>query len=92
MSEPTCCDLPDLVKTANPLPWTTGGPNDHSKPQQTASSSPLISVVDPVYYLKQSEVRFVNPYQQKQFLSIIKLKTPKPSAFTTLHSAKLGNP
>jgi len=52
MFEPDCCDLPDLVKTATPLPWTTGGPNDHSKPQQTASISPTVSVADPTYYYK----------------------------------------
>ena len=52
MSEPDCCDLPDLVETAIPLPWTTDGPNDHSKPQQTASISPTVPVADPVYYLK----------------------------------------
>lgn len=52
MPEPDCCDQPDLVKTATPLPWTTGGPNDHSKPQQTASISPTVSVVDLVYQYK----------------------------------------
>ena len=46
MSEPDCCDLSDLVKTAIPLPWTTGGPNDHSKPQQTALTSSPVSVID----------------------------------------------
>ena len=52
MSKADHNDLPDLVKTAIPLPWTTGGPNDHSKPQQTALTSSPVSVVDPVYYLK----------------------------------------
>ncbi len=53
MSKADHNDLPDLVKTANPLPWTTGGPNDHLKPPQTASNLLTVSVVDPVYYLKQ---------------------------------------
>jgi hypothetical protein len=57
MPEPDCCDLPDLVKTATPLPWTTGGPNDHSKPQQTASISPTFSVADPVYHYKNRVIK-----------------------------------
>ena len=52
MSKADHNDLPDLVKTATPLPWTTGGPNDHSKPQQTASISSTVSVADPTYYYK----------------------------------------
>jgi len=52
MSEPDCCDRPDLVQTAHPLPWTNGGPKDHIKPQQTASSSHPVSVVDSVYQYK----------------------------------------
>jgi integrase len=52
MLEPDCCDRPDLVQTAHPLPWTNGGPKDHSKPQQTASISHPVSVVDSVYQYK----------------------------------------
>ncbi len=52
MSKADHNDLPDLVKTAIPLPWTTGGPNDHLKPPQTASNLLTVSVADPVYYLK----------------------------------------
>lgn len=70
MYEPDCCDLPDLVKTANPLPWTTGGPNDHSKPQQTASISPSVSVADPVYYYKNRVI------DMKQF-EVIKNRQPR---------------
>lgn len=70
MLEPDCCDLPDLVKTAIPLPWTTGGPNDHSKPQQTASTSSSVSVADPVYYLKHRVI------DMKQ-LEIIKKRLPR---------------
>jgi hypothetical protein len=70
MSEPDCCDLPDLVKTANPLPWTTDGPNDHSKPQQTASISSTVSVADPTYYYKN---RVINMKQ----LEAIKKRLPR---------------
>jgi hypothetical protein len=49
-------DFPNPVKTAIPLPWTTGGPNDHSKPQQTASNLLKVPVVDPVYYLKHKVI------------------------------------
>lgn len=70
MSEPDCCDLPDLVKTAKPLPWTTGGPNDHSKPQQTASISPTDSVADPVYIYKNRVI------DMKQF-EVIKQRLPR---------------
>lgn len=48
-----CCSvLLDLVKKVIPLPWTTGGPNDHSKPQEAASISSEVSVADPTYYYK----------------------------------------
>ncbi len=70
MSKADHSDLPDLVKTAIPLPWTTGGPNDHSKPQQTALTSSPVSVVDPVYYLKQ---RVINMKQ----LEAIKKRLPR---------------
>jgi len=48
-----CCSvLLDLAKKVIPLPWTTGGPNDHSKPQEPTSISSEVSVVDPTYYYK----------------------------------------
>lgn len=48
-----CCNvLLDLAKKVIPLPWTTGGPNDHSKPQEPTSISSEVSVVDPTYYYK----------------------------------------
>lgn len=70
MSEPDCCDLPDLVKTATPLPWTTGGPNDHSKPQQTASISSTVSVADQTYQYKNKVI------DMKQ-LEVIKQRLPR---------------
>lgn len=49
-----CCSvLLDLAKKVIPLPWTTGGPNDHSKPQEAASISSEVSVADPTYYYKE---------------------------------------
>lgn len=48
--------LLDLVKKVNPLPWTTDGPNDNSKPQQTASISPTVSVVDQTYQYKNKVI------------------------------------
>jgi hypothetical protein len=48
-----CCSvLLDLAKKVIPLPWTTGGLNDHSKPQEAASISSEVSVADPTYYHK----------------------------------------
>ena len=44
--------LLDLAKKVIPLPWTTGGPNDHSKPQEPTSISPEVSVADPIYLYK----------------------------------------
>ncbi len=52
MPEPICCDLHDLAIPEIPLPWTTGGPNDHSNPQQMAASSLSVSVSDPIFYFK----------------------------------------
>lgn len=70
MSKADHNDLPDLVTTATPLPWTTGGPNDHSKPPQTASNPLTVSVVDPVYYYKNRVV------DMKQF-EVIKKRQPR---------------
>lgn len=49
-----CCSvLLDLAKKVIPLPWTTGGPNDHGKPQKPTSIFSEVSVVDPTYYYKE---------------------------------------
>lgn len=52
MPEPICCELHDLAKPEIPLPWTTGGPNDHSNPPQMAATSPSVPVSDPIFYFK----------------------------------------
>ncbi len=44
--------LLDLVKKVIPLPWTTGGPNDYSKPQEATSISSEVSAADPIYFYK----------------------------------------
>ena len=56
----------DLAKKVIPLPWTTGGPNDHSKPQEATSISPEVSVADPIYHYKDRVI------DMKQFETIKK--------------------
>lgn len=66
-----CCSvLLDLAKKVIPLPWTTGGPNDHSKPQEAASISSEVSVADPIYHCKDRVI------DMKQ-LEVIKKNLPR---------------
>ena len=96
--------LLDLVKKVIPLPWTTGGPNDHSKPQEATSISPEVSVADPIYHykdrvidMKQFETIKKNLHRgidvrisSKKVLSFVFLKKGYPDQIKTFPDEKLA--